>query len=30
MQLSHYEPVPPRVQAELAATWQKHRRHEDD
>jgi elongation factor G len=30
MQLSHYEPVPPRVQAELAAHWQKHRRHEED
>jgi len=30
MSLSHYDPVPPRVQAELAATWQKQRRHEDD
>jgi elongation factor G len=30
MSLSHYDPVPPRVQAELAAAWQKQRRHEED
>jgi elongation factor G len=30
MALSHYEPVPPRVQAELVAAWQKQRKHEED
>lgn len=29
MQLLHFEPAPPRIQAELVATWQKHRTHED-
>jgi elongation factor G len=30
MSLSHYEPAPPPLQAQLAAEFAKHRRHEED
>jgi hypothetical protein len=30
MQLSHYEPVPPPVQRELAASYQSKRKHAEE